>query len=42
MDQLNELSSIPKVNPQELCEAWKLCSVRIKDDKYMVAVKYID
>ena len=35
-------SLIPKVNPNELCEAWKLCSVRERNGEYMVAVKYLD
>ena len=35
-------SIIPKVDPKEFCEAWKLCSVRERNGEYMVAVKYLD
>ncbi len=35
-------SVIPKVNPLDLCEAWKLCSVREKNNEYLVAVKRMD
>jgi len=35
-------SLIPKVNPNELCEAWKLCSIRERNGEYMVWVKYLD
>lgn len=35
-------SLIPKVDPEEFCELWKLCSVRERDGEYMVAVKYMD
>lgn len=35
-------SAIPKVNPSDLCEAWKLCSVREKNNEYLVAVKRRD
>jgi hypothetical protein len=37
-----QVSFIPKVNPSDLCEAWKLCSVRKQDNQDMVAVKYMD
>lgn len=33
---------IPKVNPDHLCDARKLCSVREREGIYMVAVKYLD
>lgn len=39
---MENLASIPKINPQELCEAWKLCSVREKNWEYMVALKQSD
>ncbi len=35
-------SIIPKVDPKEFCEVWKLCSIRERNGEYMVAVKYID
>lgn len=33
---------LPKVNPNELCEALALCSVRKRDNEYLVAVKRLD
>ena len=35
-------ASIPKLDPKQLCDAWKLCSVREKNWEYMVWVKYLD
>lgn len=35
-------SFIPKIDPKEFCEAWKLCSVREHNGEYVVAVKYLD
>ncbi len=33
---------LPKVNPNELCEALALCSVRKREEEYLVAVKRLD
>jgi hypothetical protein len=37
-----QTSFIPKVNPGDLCEAWKLCSVRKQDNQDMIPIKYMD
>lgn len=39
---MTNFNTIPKVNPDQLCKAWNLCSVREKNTISMIAIKYLD